>query len=134
MMRHTAHESEMNDQGSPGGPTSAPLTYRRHLLRSPISAFVEFFWACDGETVPLVKERVVPTGTMQVIINLGDDELRVYDRQDHRHSTGFGRSLVSGAHSRFVVIDTASQASTVGIHFKPGGAYPPLTRAIRTHR
>jgi len=63
---------------------------------------------------------------MQLIVNLREEELRVYDRQDHRCSQSLGVSLISGTHSRFVVIDTASQASTVGVHFKAGGAQPFL--------
>jgi len=63
---------------------------------------------------------------MQLIVNLREEELRVYDRQDHRCSQSLGVSLISGTHSRFAVIDTASQASTVGVHFKAGGAQPFL--------
>lgn len=69
---------------------------------------------------------MIPTGTMQLIFNLREDEIRLYDRQEHHRFRSFGGSLISGAHSRFVVIDTACQASTVGVHFRPGGAYPFL--------
>jgi len=82
------------------------------------------FWSYEGYDQPHSRERVVPTGTMQLIVNLREEELRLYDRQDHRRFQSLGVSLISGTHSRFVLIDTASQASTVGVHFKAGGAQP----------
>ena len=84
------------------------------------------FWSYEGNDPPHSRERVVPTGTMQLIVNLREEELRLYDRQDHRRFQSLGVSLISGTHSRFVVIDTASRASTVGVHFKAGGAQPFL--------
>jgi hypothetical protein len=37
--------------------------------------------------------------------------------------------LVCGAHSGFFVIDPTGQALTIGVHFKPGGAFPFLVPA-----
>ncbi len=102
------------------------MVCRTHTPGPPLSDFVELFWSCEGDPSPHPLERVIPTGTVQLIVNLSDDELRVYDRQDHDRFRSFGRSMISGAHSRFVVIDRASQVSTVGVHFKPGGARPFL--------
>lgn len=116
----------MNKGGFSFKLTVLPMIYRTYIPQPPLSEFVDLFWSYEGYNPPHVRERVIPTGTMQLIVNLCEDELRVYDPQDHHRFQSFGRSLVSGAHSKFVVIDTASQASTVGVHFKPGGAYPFL--------
>jgi AraC-like DNA-binding protein len=35
-------------------------------------------------------------------------------------------SVISGAHSESFVIDTVPQAAIIGVHFKPGGAFPFL--------
>lgn len=102
------------------------MAYRTYIPRPPLSDFVDLFWSHEGYNPPPAQERVVPTGTMQLIVNLREGGLRVYDRQDHRRFQSLGGSMISGAHSRFVVIDTASQASTVGVHFKAGGAHPFL--------
>lgn len=102
------------------------MTHRTYVPRPPLSNFVDFFWLYEGYDPPHAKERVVPTGTMDLIVSLRDDKLTVYDRQDHHRFRSFGGCLISGAHSEFVVIDTASQASTMGVHFKPGGASPFL--------
>jgi AraC-like DNA-binding protein len=102
------------------------MAYCTYIPRPPLSDFVDLFWSCEGYGPPHGKERVVPTGTMQLIVNLSENELRVYDRRDHDRFHSFGGSLISGTHSEFVVIDTASQAFTVGVHFKAGGAFPFL--------
>jgi AraC-like DNA-binding protein len=102
------------------------MAYRTYIPPPSLSDFVDMFWSYEGYDPPHSRERVVPTGTTQLIVNLREDELRVYERQDHRRFQRLGGSLISGTHSRFVVIDTASQASTVGVHFKAGGAQPFL--------
>lgn len=102
------------------------MVYRTYIPQPPLSEFVDLFWSYEGYNPPHVRERVIPTGTMQLIFNLREDELRVHDRQDHHRFQSFGGSLISGTHPQFVVIDTASQASTVSVHFRPGGAYPFL--------
>lgn len=102
------------------------MIYRTHIPQPPLSDFVELFWLYEGYDPPHAKERVLPTGTMELVINLRNDELRVYDRRDHPRFQSFRGCLISGAHSEFVVIDTASQASIMGVHFKPGGAFPFL--------
>jgi AraC-like DNA-binding protein len=116
----------VNKRKPPSKLALARMIYRTYIPRPPLSGFVDLFWSYEGYDPPHARERVVPTGTMQLIFNLREDELRVYDRQDHRRFRSLGGSLISGAHSRFVVIDTASQASTVGVHFKAGGAHPFL--------
>jgi len=52
--------------------------------------------------------------------------VRVYDRQDlGKYDKLRGAALV-GPHSEFFVIDTAQQRNVIGVHFKPGGAFPFL--------
>jgi hypothetical protein len=69
-------------------------------------------------------ERVLPTGAMSLIVNLYEDRTRVYDREDVSKCQTLCGSIVCGAYSEFAVIDTAEQRSTVGVAFKPGGAFP----------
>lgn len=52
---------------------------------------------------------------MELMVNLHDDTLRVYDRQNTARFESFRGSLICGAHSEFFVIDTASQASISGV-------------------
>jgi AraC-like DNA-binding protein len=94
----------------------------------PLSQFVHVLWLYEGYTQPHAKERVLPTGQMQIVINLLEDKSCVYDREDTDCCQTFSGSLLAGAHSEYQVISTAMQASVVGVSFKPGGAFPFLRR------
>src|SRR5450432_3158480 len=63
---------------------------------------------------------------MELVINLSEDEVRVYDRLDHRKFEKLRGATLVGPHSDFFVIDTAEQRNVMGVHFKPGGAFPFL--------
>jgi AraC-like DNA-binding protein len=90
----------------------------------PLSDFVEMFWFYEGGMAQHAKERVLPSGCAQLFVNLHEDRLRIYDPQDRDKCISLPGCLISGPHSEFVVIDTANQASIMGIAFKPGGAFP----------
>jgi AraC-like DNA-binding protein len=71
-------------------------------------------------------ERILPTGSLAMIINLQEDSIRAYDRENPSRFESYCGSLFVGAHSEYMVIDTACQAAVLGIQFKPGGAFPFL--------
>jgi AraC-like DNA-binding protein len=100
--------------------------YRARVPDPPLSQFVELLWLVHGPRPPHAKERVLPTGALQLIINLAHDEIRVYDPAEMDRSRRFPGSLVAGAGSRFGVIDAAIHTSAIGVAFKPGGAFPFL--------
>jgi AraC-like DNA-binding protein len=75
------------------------------------------------------RERILPSGTFELVVNLRDDELRIYDAsgspQDDR-CRRFSGALVSGPYAGSFITDTAEEASILGVHFRPGGAFPLL--------
>src|SRR4051794_3480799 len=101
----------------------ALLTYRP---RPPLSAFVDILWLAEGDAPAHPKERLLPTGTVELVIDLRNDTLRVYDGQRPDRFQTFRGAVVCGAHSQCFVIDTVGQESVLGVHFKPGGAFPFL--------
>jgi AraC-like DNA-binding protein len=102
------------------------MIYLKRLPRPPLSQFVHLLWLYEGYTQPHAKERILPTGEMELVINLLEDESRVYDPDNTNRCQTFPGALVSGAHSTYQVIDTAEQSSVIGVHFRPGGAFPFL--------
>jgi AraC-like DNA-binding protein len=100
------------------------LTY---LPRPPLADFVELFWHCDGHAQPPhTRERVLPTGDVQLVVSLRDDPLRTHDTHDVERAQTYRGPLLCGPHSRFSIIDTGPLASSMGVQFRPGGAYPFL--------
>ncbi len=107
------------------------MLYLTRKPQPPLSDFVELFWYYEGYTQPHAKERIMPDASMQVIINLQQDEARIYHPQNPQNFDRYPGTILCGPRSRFEVIDTAGQAWVMGIQFLPGGAAPflalPLT-------
>ena len=95
-----------------------------HSPGPPLSQFVHLFWYYAGTAQPHKRERLLPDGSTELVINLRENQIRVYDRHRHDEFQTFSGAIIAGPHSNFFVIDTESQAEVIGIHFKPGGAFP----------
>jgi AraC-like DNA-binding protein len=102
------------------------MRFYRYTPAPPLSDFVALLWLYEGYRQPHAKERLLPDGSMELVVNLNDDLTRVYDPQDTARFRTLSGSMVVGAHSEYFVIDTAEQHSVAGVHFKPGGAFPFL--------
>src|SRR5262245_44918788 len=91
----------------------------------PLSEFVELLWLYDGYDPGHPRERLLPTWTMELVIDLDDAPMRVAagDREPFHAYRG---PLLCGTHSTPFVIDTSAPATVLGVHFKPGGAFPFL--------
>ncbi len=102
------------------------MLYLTHVPQPPLCEFVHILWLYEGHKQPHKKERILPTGEMELVFNLAEDESRIYDRNDTRRYERFPGALLVGAHSEYQVIDTAEQRAVIGVHFRPGGAFPFL--------
>jgi hypothetical protein len=91
------------------------MLYRSYGPASPLSDFIEDVWLYDDYTPTHLRERILPSGTIELVINLRDDELRTYDRVRPGVCERFSGVIVSGTYSRFFVIDTAEEASLLGV-------------------
>ena len=101
------------------------MLYLTHIPGPPLNSFVELFWFYDGFPARAhKKERLMPDGSVELVINLNEDETRIYDRENLDQCARLSGGVLCGPHSSFFVIDTAEQDSVIGIHFKPGGAFP----------
>ncbi|MGB7622919.1 MAG: helix-turn-helix domain-containing protein [Terriglobia bacterium] len=100
------------------------MALHTYIPRAPLSHFVKSMWLSQGDHAPHRRERVLPNGTMQLLISLREKTLRVYVREKIHQFQTFPASVVVGMHSEYSVIDTAPQASMIGVAFKPGGASP----------
>jgi hypothetical protein len=55
---------------------SIAMLYRAYKPAPPLSDFVEYFWLYNSSAPPQLKDRILPSGTLELVINLRDDELR----------------------------------------------------------
>lgn len=93
---------------------------------SALSDFIENFWLYGGYASAHLKERIFPSGTFELVFNLREDELRIYYDTEVARCARFSGAIVSGPYSGFFVTDAAEEASVMGVHFHPGGAFPFL--------
>jgi AraC-like DNA-binding protein len=78
-----------------------------HRPAEPLAFYVEKLWYCEGYQVPHAKERVLPNGRFQLVIDL----------------SGFAAPpLVVGIRSEYGVIETAALQCIIGVVFRAGGA------------
>jgi AraC-like DNA-binding protein len=80
------------------------------LVRRPrreLAPFVEHLWYLD-EPLPPGRDRTIPTGTAQLVVNLALEG-------------GVGGAGICAPLARPIGVDTADQASTAGVVFRPGG-------------
>lgn len=66
----------------------------------------------------------MPKGTMQILVNLHEDEMRSYRGEGYAIVHRLRGAVLCGAHTKYVGIDTDEQRDIVGITFRPGGAFP----------
>jgi AraC-like DNA-binding protein len=85
------------------------MLYRCRIPKHPLSEFVDQIWLYSGYSVPHKQERLMPTGTMELVFDLT-----------------LGVAVLAGVHSVPTIIDTAGCMQILGIHFRPGGAFPFL--------
>ncbi|HEX5081742.1 MAG TPA: helix-turn-helix domain-containing protein [Blastocatellia bacterium] len=92
----------------------------------PLSKFVDSFWLYEGHAAEHKTERILPTGTLELAINLRQNDLRFYDAERPENCSRLSGAVVSGASGRGFAPYTAEEVFIIGVHFKPGGAFPFL--------
>jgi len=95
------------------------LRYTARPPTPPLANFVEYVWASQGAPAH-AKERIVPTGTLELAVSVVDHGARIDDAVGREW--GFSGAVVSGAYRRPFTFDTREDSSVVGVHFKPGRA------------
>jgi AraC-like DNA-binding protein len=75
-----------------------------------LSEFVDFLWTYEGYLPSHAQERLLPTGTMELVFTMD--------------AGGAGAGVIAGPHSEFMALDTPRPFSVIAVHFKPGGGFP----------
>jgi AraC-like DNA-binding protein len=99
------------------------VLFRRRTPAAPLAEFVEDVWLYQGYVSPHANERILPSGTFELVINLAEDELRIYGAEPTRGPRRFSGAVVSGPYLGYFTSDAREEASLIGAHFRPGGAY-----------
>src|SRR4030095_1184780 len=102
-----------------------PMHFSSRAPVPPLDTCVERLWLLI-DAPSHSKERIAPGGTIELVITLRENELRIYDAAKPDRGERFSGSVVSGTHCGPFVIDPRERVSVMGVHFRPGGAFPFL--------
>jgi len=94
--------------------------------KPPVSNFVDSLWLYEGYQSERQTERILPTGTLELVVNLRQNELGFYDPERPENCARLSGAVVSGAFGRGFAPAPAEEAFIIGVHFKAGGAFPFL--------
>jgi AraC-like DNA-binding protein len=102
----------------------ASMIYRSYQPPPPLSFFVEGFWYYEGHTSGHPKDKLLPDGAMELIVDLTDVPKKLHESADPRRFTTFRNCWISGMQQGFLIIGSEPNSSMMGARFRPGGAFP----------
>jgi AraC-like DNA-binding protein len=94
-----------------------------YLEKTPsalLAPWVRMLWYCKAPQVAHGRERVLPNGCIQIVVNLSGDSLTDCG-DDGTTNSKLARAIVVGARARYEVVDTSDMAELAGIVIQPGG-------------
>jgi AraC-like DNA-binding protein len=104
------------------------VLYLERIPAPPLNGFIRVLWYAQADRVSHRRERVLPTGCVQVILNLARDFL--LDCPDDAPDRRMPPALIVGARSIYEIIDSSDLADLIGIVFAPGGFAPFAADAV----
>ncbi len=97
-----------------------------HIPAPPLNQFVENMVYHCGYNPLHSRERLLPDGSVDIVIDLTEIPKNVYENEDFNRNTAFRRGWISGFRREFISIDAGQNSEMLVIRFKSGGAYPFL--------
>ena len=97
-----------------------------HKPAAPLADHIDSFWIYEGTDSGRETESILPTGTLELVINLRQNELSFFDGEQLERVSRFSGAIISGAHGRGLIPENPQRINLLGVHFKPGGAFPFL--------
>jgi AraC-like DNA-binding protein len=95
------------------------MLFLERVPAAPLDGFIRVLWYAQARGASHRRERVLPTGCVQVILNLERDFL--LDCPEGASDRRMPPALVVGARSAYEIIDSSDMADLIGIVFAPGG-------------
>lgn len=95
------------------------MVYLEHTPVAPLNRCVRMLWYAKAVDLAHSRERILPSGCVQVILNLARDFL--LECPETGPALLQSPSLVVGARSVYEIIDTSDMANLIGVVFEPGG-------------
>jgi hypothetical protein len=95
-----------------------------------LARWIDKLWICESYHPSHRLEFKLPDASLAWIINLKEDQFRVFESNRMDRLTILPGSIIAGPRSSYYYLDTLCQESCMGIQFKPGGALPFLGNLV----
>ncbi|MDR9853877.1 AraC family transcriptional regulator [Paenibacillus sp. VCA1] len=89
-----------------------------------LARWIDKLWICEGYHPSHRLEFKLPDASLAWIINLKEDQIRVFESNRMDRLMILPGSIIAGPRSTYYYLDTVCQELCMGIQFKPGGALP----------
>ncbi len=95
------------------------MIYLERKPAPPLDRFVRVLWYAHAPNIAHRHERILPTGCVQIILNLANDYL--HDCPEGQCAGRVPPALVIGGRSVYEIVDTTDMADLIGMVFAPAG-------------
>lgn len=89
-------------------------------LSDCVAAMIHF----SGFVPDYQREKLLPDGAMEIVIDLGDRPKRWFRDETGQTGDDFRKAWISGVHGRPIIIEAQPMAEMLVISFTPGGSLP----------
>ncbi len=100
------------------------MSLQTYLPQAPLSDYVHLLWYWKDYHPPHPRERILPGGMMEIVINLTAEPFQITYPQAGTQTQRISGAMAAGARSQHFLIDTTRPATLLAVWFKPGGALP----------
>jgi AraC-like DNA-binding protein len=98
------------------------MQYATHRPGPPLSRYVDHLWFFEGYMPPHTKEKLLPNGVMELVIDLHDGPKRLHNQGQRNIEHDYRGAWLSGMQTDFLVIGVVRGSSMMGVHFRTLGA------------
>ena len=98
------------------------MLYLERIPAAPLAPHVRMLWYAQVFSAAHRRERVLPNGCVQIILNLARDY--VLDCPEGQPDLRRPPALIVGARSVYEIIDSSDMVDLIGMVFSPGGFTP----------
>ncbi len=100
------------------------MVFEQTTPRSPLNLLIDNYVYYNGFEVSYKMEKLLPDGTVNIVINLTGNPKNIYGNEDLNLVGTFKKGLIAGIHKDYITKDSDGDSEMIVIQFKPGGAFP----------
>ena len=108
------------------------MIFENHIIKKPLSDFIEAIFHYKDFVPDHTIERVVPTGHLFVLFELDGFTRHTYDNDTLKPNNSYQKVWISGMHQNYISISAHQKSEMLVVQFKPYGAYPFFHSPINT--